>query len=365
MRCRHGICWAFAIFSPIDGKMRRRPSNLSGRRNRATFPTCMYLATRHIARGWRNWTTRAAEELVKVGNDSPEYHLFAGKYHLNRQEYEPAIAQFETAAKANPRLPFVHFNLGMAYMGKQNYPRAREEFLKDVAVEPDLALNYEATRGSLLADAGRQQRREELSGSAAAGSATGERVPGAGQDLSAAAEICGRAGGDRRRAESRSGAHRRALHAGTSAAPLGSQRRSEEGNGGRWRLRRAAERTPACPRPNCCRILSDKLAMPQISFAYDRTLPHLAGGRIMKTIFKIVGIIIAVLIVARHRSSLLYRRQHFPSEAGIGTDRRFGAAGESRAICPFRCFRAAWRRTTSRSRTIRSSASRRLFRRNR
>ena len=54
-----------------------------------------------------------------------------------------AIAQFETAAKANPRLPFVHFNLGMAYLGKQNYARAREEFLKDIAVEPDLALNYE------------------------------------------------------------------------------------------------------------------------------------------------------------------------------------------------------------------------------
>src|SRR5436189_762954 len=48
---------------------------------------------------------RAAEQLLKVGNDSPEYHLFAGKYHLNRQEYEPAIAQFEAAAKANPRLP--------------------------------------------------------------------------------------------------------------------------------------------------------------------------------------------------------------------------------------------------------------------
>jgi tetratricopeptide (TPR) repeat protein len=93
--------------------------------------------------GMEKLDTRAAEELLKVGNDSPEYHLFAGKYHLNRQEYDAAIAQFETAAKANPRLPFVHFNLGMAYLGKQNYSRAREEFLKDIAVEPDLALNYE------------------------------------------------------------------------------------------------------------------------------------------------------------------------------------------------------------------------------
>jgi tetratricopeptide (TPR) repeat protein len=93
--------------------------------------------------GMEKLDTRAAEELLKVGNDSPEYHLFAGKYHLNRQEYDEAIAQFDTAAKANPRLPFVHFNLGMVYLGKQNYSRAREEFLKDIAVEPDLALNYE------------------------------------------------------------------------------------------------------------------------------------------------------------------------------------------------------------------------------
>ncbi|HKU27867.1 MAG TPA: tetratricopeptide repeat protein [Candidatus Sulfotelmatobacter sp.] len=93
--------------------------------------------------GRKDLDERAAEQLLKVGNDSPEYHLFAGKYHLNRQEYEQAVAQFEAAAKANPRLPFVHFNLGLAYMGKQDYARAKDEFLKDIAIEPDLALNYE------------------------------------------------------------------------------------------------------------------------------------------------------------------------------------------------------------------------------
>ena len=54
-----------------------------------------------------------------------------------------AIAEFETAAKANPTLPFIHFNLGVAHLRKQEYSQAREEFLKDVAVEPDLALNYD------------------------------------------------------------------------------------------------------------------------------------------------------------------------------------------------------------------------------
>lgn len=107
------------------------------------FPYLYVLSNAAHRAGLTELDNRAAEQLLKVGNDSAEYHLFAGKYHLNRQEYEQAIAQFETAAKGNPRLPFVHFNLGMSYLGKQNYARAREEFLRDIAVEPDLALNYE------------------------------------------------------------------------------------------------------------------------------------------------------------------------------------------------------------------------------
>jgi len=47
------------------------------------------------------------------------------------------------AAESDPKLPFVHFNLGFTYMKKQDYPHARDEFLKDAAVEPDLALNFD------------------------------------------------------------------------------------------------------------------------------------------------------------------------------------------------------------------------------
>ena len=86
---------------------------------------------------------RAAEQLTKLGDGSPEYHLFAGKYYLNRGEYDPAMTEFEAAAKGNPKLPFVHFNLGMVHLKKQEYSQAREEFLKDAAIEPDVALNYE------------------------------------------------------------------------------------------------------------------------------------------------------------------------------------------------------------------------------
>jgi tetratricopeptide (TPR) repeat protein len=86
---------------------------------------------------------RATGQLLKLGNDSAEYHLFAGEYHLNREEYDLAIAEFEAAAKINPELAFVHFNLGLAHLRKQEYMAARDEFLKDLAVEPDVALNYD------------------------------------------------------------------------------------------------------------------------------------------------------------------------------------------------------------------------------
>jgi tetratricopeptide (TPR) repeat protein len=107
------------------------------------LPYLYVLANAAHRAGQKEWDDRASLELVKIGNDSAEYHLFAGKYHLNREEYDLAIGEFEAAAKANPALPFVHFNLGVAYLKKQDYVRAREELLKDVAIEPDVALNYD------------------------------------------------------------------------------------------------------------------------------------------------------------------------------------------------------------------------------
>jgi len=87
---------------------------------------------------------RATAQLIKLGDGSPTYHLFVGKYHLNLDQYDEALAEFQAAAAADPKLPFVHFNLGFTYVKKGDYPRALDEFLKDSAIEPDLALNYDA-----------------------------------------------------------------------------------------------------------------------------------------------------------------------------------------------------------------------------
>lgn len=110
--------------------------------------------------GRKELDDRASEQLIKLGNGSPEYLLFVGKYHLNQGQLDPALNEFQAAAEANPKLPFVHFNLGLVYLKKEDYARAREEFLKDAEVEPDLALNYDQL-GSvywMMQDDGRAER---------------------------------------------------------------------------------------------------------------------------------------------------------------------------------------------------------------
>jgi tetratricopeptide (TPR) repeat protein len=91
----------------------------------------------------KEWDEKATAQLVKTGEGSPEFHLFMGKAHLNLEQYDLALADFQAAERANPNLTFVHFNLGLTYLKKQDYEHARDEFLKDAAVEPDLAFNYD------------------------------------------------------------------------------------------------------------------------------------------------------------------------------------------------------------------------------
>ena len=93
--------------------------------------------------GRKELDDRATEQLIKLGNGTPQYHLFVGKYYLNREQYDEALTEFEAAAEGDPKFPFVHFNMGYAHLKKQEYTLARDEFLKDAAVEPDVALNYE------------------------------------------------------------------------------------------------------------------------------------------------------------------------------------------------------------------------------
>jgi len=106
----------------------------------------MYLYVLSIAAdsaGKKDLDERALARLVEVGGDSPELHLILGKAYLNHQENDVALGELQRAAAANPRLPYVHFNLGVAHLRLgDNDALAEEEFRKDIAVEPDLADDY-------------------------------------------------------------------------------------------------------------------------------------------------------------------------------------------------------------------------------
>ncbi len=108
------------------------------------FPYLYVLANAAHRAGRTELDDRASAQLVKVGNGSPEYHLFAGKYHLNLDQYDQAIVEFQAAATADPKLPVRAFQSGVRALEEAGIdPEARDEFLKDAHIEPDLALNYD------------------------------------------------------------------------------------------------------------------------------------------------------------------------------------------------------------------------------
>jgi tetratricopeptide (TPR) repeat protein len=109
----------------------------------AQLPYLYVLSIAAHQAGHKELDDRATEQLIKLGNGSPQYHLFVGKYYLNREQYDQALTEFGAAAGTDPNFPFVHFNLGLAHLKKQEYTQARDEFVKDATIEPDLALNYE------------------------------------------------------------------------------------------------------------------------------------------------------------------------------------------------------------------------------
>jgi tetratricopeptide (TPR) repeat protein len=86
---------------------------------------------------------KAYARMAEVGQGSAEYRMIIGKAHLNRGEYDDAVRELEAAAQADPKLPLVHYYLGVTYIRKQEYQRARFELHKDLASDSDGAFTYE------------------------------------------------------------------------------------------------------------------------------------------------------------------------------------------------------------------------------
>jgi tetratricopeptide (TPR) repeat protein len=92
--------------------------------------------------GQNDLDERALTRLMELGVNTPEFHLILAKAYLNHKDFDRALSELNNAS-TNPKLPFLHFNFGIAYMRTNQNERAVEEFLKDIAIEPDVAENYE------------------------------------------------------------------------------------------------------------------------------------------------------------------------------------------------------------------------------
>ena len=55
--------------------------------------------------GHKEWDEKGFSQLVQIGGDSHAFHLFMGKVHLNLEQCDLALADFQVAAQANLKLP--------------------------------------------------------------------------------------------------------------------------------------------------------------------------------------------------------------------------------------------------------------------
>ena len=82
------------------------------------------------------WFNEVQSKMV----DSAALHVLFGRAYTLTHFPEPAMAEFRKAIKLDPKYPRAHGFLGYSYLeqfGEQAYPQAREEFEKELKVNPD------------------------------------------------------------------------------------------------------------------------------------------------------------------------------------------------------------------------------------
>jgi tetratricopeptide (TPR) repeat protein len=88
-----------------------------------------------------------AEKAIRLDPDFGNPYNDIGVYLVELGKEEEAVAYLERAMKAKRYCcyQFPHFNLGRIYLKRKEYDKAREEFKKSLAIDPD----YEPARQGL------------------------------------------------------------------------------------------------------------------------------------------------------------------------------------------------------------------------
>lgn len=105
---------------------------------------------------------KATQRLIEVGGDTPQFHLLMAKALLNHSDDQRALEELKKVEAVDPKFPFLHFNLGLAYEHLQDHENAEAEYRKDIELEPDLAYSHEQLARMYLRDDKEQEALEEF-----------------------------------------------------------------------------------------------------------------------------------------------------------------------------------------------------------
>ncbi|HXP10572.1 MAG TPA: tetratricopeptide repeat protein, partial [Acidobacteriaceae bacterium] len=86
---------------------------------------------------------QAFDQMLAVGQNTPEFHLYVGKAWLAEGATNKALDEFHAAVSARADLPLVHYFLGRTYLEQHAYAQAEAELQQDVAIEPAFPYSYE------------------------------------------------------------------------------------------------------------------------------------------------------------------------------------------------------------------------------
>ena len=80
--------------------------------------------------------TAKNDEILKIDSKDPEARGLKATLSLDKGEYASATTELQSVVTARPQNFVAHFNLGRAYLGKNDIEQARQEFDKAVQINP-------------------------------------------------------------------------------------------------------------------------------------------------------------------------------------------------------------------------------------
>jgi tetratricopeptide (TPR) repeat protein len=93
---------------------------------------------------------RVFGQMFKVGGDSPRIHWLMGNAFLTQQVNQKAVEELEKA-RADPRLPYVHYSLALAYYRVKRLDEATKELNQEISINPRFPSSY-GLLGSIYLD---------------------------------------------------------------------------------------------------------------------------------------------------------------------------------------------------------------------